>query len=1344
MPKTSCSISEHTNKESKKYWAASGRVNAFGLITDSNKIFSDYNNLDRTKVLMQKAYWVGTPMQKLMEMTHGKWKYRDIYDRMTSYKIADSDYANKMQRAIYKYIWVQNTDPDTQFTYLSTQKIWQIDNLWETEWDYQLSDPEKQFIKDLTISLDTLISKFQEPWMWNIGKLMDTIVNHSVLWAKIEKKKNWAHLWDIIAVGTQQWVWTQNFLWLLWLFDQTTVELFDGDDQQVTIRVNELYSDVDEVMFNAWELLFVWEDDDNKPMMSSPKMYRQAIKQYMKKTEDQNIAKANSKLLQLWWFAKMTAPFLNAFAALTIGIQSAFTGYMNVQSYKKNHSKESINQVLDALWLNKEYFDWSKWKFAAGMVGTKQTQYTDDTHEHWLSDNPNFANLFVWPMNLLWDLIWKWQYVQIAMDKAMTRLGISGINDLYTVNSQGQSVLNNDLVAVLNKEFVDSLACVTGMQSVDWWWILNIFSPDKKDWLAKRLWKWAARIALQNFMFMKQWATNYVNKTLDILIWWTIWLIASEEAKDNAYKWPGGNWLIRRYTRGIEQWFAMPWEHAQALVSKKEYCQEISRLISWLRNAARLAWWRCTEEWSFIPNWACIWDTTAAVASLPVQAIQSWAHPLLQYLYAFVKDWLTYGNYFEDKKWLNGLTKSDYMLNSFIENFVKPFLKAEYLINVWLDTRMRISTLDEDADWIDYMNALRQAMMSNVNGMISYTSDQLMSYVYGDWAFWPKCLTSDGTTIFGWLNAQEYREYKDEYKKLKNAVSTQTDVWSRLSNITPLLRWISTNAKDWESFYWSEKTAEFLKVYAMDEWVQKMMMDWQFPEDMKDDPELMQYVWTHLTSDRQAYGAKFKDWIRDNEYNIPEILYTESVLKYDMERAVNANPNASDLEIYDAALRTFFENNPWYEQIKEAIQFYADNGETEMWVYTDYLANAWQNMETTGIKWLAIVAEYRKRQYMEQFWIQYSSNQTVEEKKALDIIENKVAEELGPYLWLADRREYNSIAWAYFTKKHPEYKDYDPFEWLYKDGKLKDTWDVKNSWPMGIALWMLNQTRQEMAMWSVNGYEMANVFTETFGSVKDKDWHIVPLKRDLKAFWLTYFDQLLDEEWYSPIERTYILAPMLTQDLDFLTSIINEDSDETKMLKDQLENSVWEKHNMNYDILQNTRYLIYDTYNAILDLPEVLDKIKDDDLVEKIFKKNTWGRYKPGWSLYSWNKTYPQLQKLNDYYKKPVDAFKNRWTKNLTKPISYGKSNYAWNYSTREFYFLNQRCYRNNINSDRIAPDIPLPIWWFSKDTVKSKNPVSWATTNIKPTTKPTARIGQSKGVVWWSKSRWPVTHFQA
>ena len=1337
-----CSVSAHTNKESKKYWWASGLVNAFGLITDSSKIFSDYNNLDKTKELMLKAYGVNTPMDKFMKMTHGNGKYKPIYDKLTSHKVADRNEAIKMQKAIIKYIWEQNTDPETQFQYLNTFAIWTVEDLWEEDRDKDLTDDEKNFVKDLTFSLDNMISKFQEPGMGNIWILVNTIVNRSVLWANMHSQEAWTQLWDIIAVGTNQGVGTNNFLWLLGRFSWTTARLYNDNWEAVTVKVDDLYSDIESNMFQAWDLLFTGDGDSGRPVRSNPKIYRQAVKQYMGKTEDKWLAALNSQLLKYWGFAKMTAPFLNAFAALTIWIQSAFTGYMNVQSYKKMHSKESIKWVLDALWLNEEYFDWGKWRFASWFVGTRRTQYEDDTHEHWLFDDPKFANLLVGPMNLLWDLIWKWQYVQIAMDRAMQRLGINSVNDLYKGTSDGQSVFNSDAAALLTKEFIDAMAEVTGMQSVDGWGIVNI--DTSKGWVLSRVTKSLAKIVLQNFMFMKWWATNYVNKTLGILLWWTVWLVTSEKAKDRAYKWPGGNWLIKQYTRGIEEWFSMPWEHAQALVTKKEYFQEISRLISWLRNAARLAGGRCTEEWSFIPDWWCIRETTWWVASLPVQAIESWAHPLLQALYKLIKDGLNYGNYFEDAEWLDGLTKSDYMLNSFIENFVKPFLKAEYLLNVWSDVRMRAQVWDWDQDWFSYLNALEKAAMSNVNGMISYTSDQLMSYVYWDGAFWPKSLTSNGTTIFGWLNAKEYRDFRDKYKNLKNAVTVQTDVASRMSNLTPLMRLIRSNKEDWESLYGSEKTAAFLKAYALDEGVQQMIMDWEFPEDMKDDPELMQYVWTHLTSDRQVYGAKFKNGVRDNEYNIPEILYTESVLKYDMERAANANPNASDLEIYDAALRTFFENNPWYEQIKEAIQFYADHGETEMWVYTDYLANARQNMETTGIKWLAIVAEYRKRQLMEQYGIQYSSNQTEAEKKALDIIENKVAEELWPYLWLADRREYNSIVGAYFTKKHPEYKDYDPFEWLYKNGELKDTGDVKTTWPMGIALWMLNQTRQEMAMWSVNGYEMANVFTETFGSIKDQSWAVVPLKRDLKAFWLTYFDQMLDDQWYSPIERTYILAPMLTQDLDFLTSIVNEDSKETKKLKDQLVNSVNDKYWMDYDILQNTRYLIYDTYNAILDLPELLDKIKDDDLIEKIFKKNTWGRYKPSWSLYTWNKTYPQLQKLNDYYKKPVDAFKNRWTKNLTKPINYGKSNYAWNYTPREFYFLNQRCYRNNINSDRIAPDVPLPIWGFSKDTVKAKNPVSGNTTNIKPLTKPTSRIGQSKGIVWWEKSRWPVTSFNA
>jgi len=39
-----------------------------------------------------------------------------------------------------------------------------------------------------------------------------------------------------------------------------------------------------------------------------------------------------------------------------------------------------------------------------------------------------------------------------------------------------------------------------------------------------------------------------------------------------------------------------------------------------------------------------------------------------------------------------------------------------------------------------------------------------------------------------------------------------------------------------------------------------------------------------------------------------------------MADARKENPQASDLQIYDAALKKFFAANPTYEQIKEAIQ----------------------------------------------------------------------------------------------------------------------------------------------------------------------------------------------------------------------------------------------------------------------------------------------------------------------------------------------------------------------------------------------------------------------------------------
>lgn len=1340
MPVTCCNLKSHTDKESKKYWSVGRLVNAFGICSDTTIIFREYSKLNETKSLMNRAFGKWSLMNNFMMDTHWSWKYRTIYDQLTSYKNSDYDYVTKIQNAALAFIsqeWVNNN-----INWITLKQIGKTPKDWKKNWKEWLSPTEQDFVADMVKSLNDVIKSFQTTGFENLWTIIQAIINKKVLWGDFERTQNWRWvwyaLWNIVSVGTQQWVGNQNLLWLLWLFSETVVDLVDNNWRVVPgRRVSDLYTDNDDVMFKMWELLFVWNDWDNRPVMSNPKIYRQAVKQFMRKTEDCDWAKINSSLLKYWWFVKMTAPFLNWLAAVIIWIQSAFTWYMNVNSYKKMHSKETLKHVADTLWLNIDYFKMPgggirelasrTWNYLTWTAGVRQSQYSDDTYQHSLFDNPSFAWLLSWPMNLLWDIIWRWQYVQIALDKAMTRLWINWVNDLYTINMNWEMELNRSIVDSLIREYTDAMCEVTGMQSVDWWWMLQVGKWSRRP----------VRIFLQNFMFMKQWATNYVNKLYETRLWWTVWLFSTQKQKDNAYKWPGGNWLIKQYTRSIEkEWYTMPWVHAKEFVTKREYCQEISRLITWLRNAARLVWGRCSEGEDYMPDWNCVLEQVWSIAMLPVQAIESGAHPLLQQLYKFIRDWASYWNFFEDQPWYDWFSKTDLVLNSFIENIVKPFFKSEYLANVTTDVAMRLWTSIDDPNWDSFIEALNKALLSNVNGMISYTSDQLTSYVYWEWAYWPKSLLSNWTMIFGWLNAYDEREMKDWLKQWKNILATQQSAFDRVSSLTPLLRLLQTFSWDvsFKSFYDSDKASKFLLDVADDPEVMSMLMDWEFPEDMKDDPELMQYVWTHLTSDRQMYGAKFKNWIRDNEYNIPEILYTEEVLKYDLENAVKKNPSWSDLEIYDAALRTFFENNPWYDQIKAAIQYFADNGETERWVYTDYLANAHNLMETTGIKGLAIVAEYRKRQLMEQYGIQYSSNQTAAEKKALDIIENKVAEELWPYLWLVDRREYNSIVWAYFTKKHPEYKGYDPFEWLYdKEWKLKLTWDVKTSWVLWTALWMQNLAAQEMAMWSINGYELANSYTEMFGSIYNKEWEVDPRKEEFMAFGMTYLDEFLEDSWLSPIERTYIEAATMIKNQQFLTDVIKWENKYTKWLRDRYEES-W--------ILQNMRHLIYDTYNAILDLPELLDKINDEDLVNNLINKNSW--YKPKWGYLSGNKTYPQLQKLNDYYKKPVDAFKNRWIKNLTKPINYGKSNYAWSYTPREFYFLNQRCYRNNINSDRIAPDIPLPIWWFSKDTVKAKNPVSGNTTNIKPLTKPTSRIGQSKGIVWWEKSRWPVTSFNA
>ena len=178
-------------------------------------------------------------------------------------------------------------------------------------------------------------------------------------------------------------------------------------------------------------------------------------------------------------------------------------------------------------------------------------------------------------------------------------------------------------------------------------------------------------------------------------------------------------------------------------------------------------------------------------------------------------------------------------------------------------------------------------------------------------------------------------------------------------------------------------------------------------------------------------------------------------------------------------------------------------------------------------------------------------------------------------------------------------------------------------------------------------------------------------------------------------------------------------------------------------------YLKYFVYK-LFERESSLEYYLTDDL---LIKKGTFKKDFSDTALNAMIKTAGFREKTvldnYDYYKEPANIFKGWWSKNLSKLANwYGNSwkrNYAWSYTPREFYFLNQRSYRNSINSARIAPDIPLNIWGFSQTTVKSKNPVSWFTTNIKPwESKSTAKFGKSKSIVWWGMTRWSLTHYKA
>ena len=1355
--------STFSQRTEKGFWALKDYSNVWS-------IYQDYSKLNETKSIMVNAYKELAPFVNKL-----KKEYAEMWIKLVSPAAWDSEYANKIQRALNWYIWDVNAHPGWK-PFINITNI--NDKSAINAWDEEIKDDDeaKQFVMDLADALDNFLQSAKMAGNPNLYELIRWCIQFWILWQNIDedKRQKWTWLWWLMWMVSTTWQWNNNIFWFLWLYDWYVNNKFNltlPNWQTKQFRIRDLYHQDDEKMQEMFWLLFATKDpQSNNPIKLNPHIYRNAIKTLMKATDmNQNrwfINNSVNWLLRYWAMWKLSSYMLNVLSWSMIWLSCLTTGWLNVMSYKKKNTKPKIREALQKLWLRNNYFQLRNWNVIWWMKERMNNFFwwTKDLDFHDLSrDNSSLLEderiswLLMWPMNILWDTIWRWAYQEIAMDMALQALkwDASDLNrNLYRYDSEtGQMVPDTEAATTLLVTFLQKMADITWFPDIEWWSQLNLWldlnesSPNWKKWV----WNASVNSILKMMHWMTQWATKYVNNTVHTLAWWTVnayydlqdalynisgWKIwkSKEEVYNNAYKWIWGNWLIRRYTRWIETWwFNMSWESARELISKEEYTRELMRIMAWIRNLYRLWNLACRDEKWELDRW-CAWQNFWSVVYLPWQALQM-AHPIIQALYKIPRDYVKYSNYFEDKDlWV---TKWDIFADSLLTNWVKPMLRSLYLV--------KVSSSAIDATWNDDFNEdtfienLYDAIMDSTEWILYYTNDELMSYVYSNWAYWPKSYLNDDTSIF-WspLAIRDAITTMSRVKWIESIANKSRPArFVDMFATTRMMKWLMT---EWgnTSLYDSSRADKMLYDWNSDEDIMYLSF-WEFTDEMKNDPEFMQYVWTNLTQDWQSYWASFKDWIRDNKYNKAEVNYFETILKKDMEEATIANPWLSDLQIYDRALQLFFEWTPLYDEIKWAIQAIDDSWDHAKAAYTDYLACASWIEESTWVKWLALIAEYRKRELMEKYWLQYSSSATLQEKEAIKAIENQVAAEIWNWLWVADRRQYSNLMWAWFVKKHPEYQWYDPFKNLIDDEwNINMNADLKTSWTLWTALWANNLAKSDMITWDTNWYELANVFTEKFWSAIDRDWNLDPMKAAQMVDMMTYLAWALEDSGKSPADIALILAPTLTKNLELWDYVLAKDTDSNKELREIL----WEQW------IDQIRWLLYDVYQNTNWMYEfVTDYLNDAKVIKTLLGKNTkwYSWYKKSNSLYYWNNT----KKNYDYYSKPANVFNAWWSKNLSKLANWygrtGKSSYAWNYTDREFYFLNQRSYRNNVNSTRIAPDIPLSIWGFSKTTVKSKNPVSWFTTNIKPwEERATAKFGKSKGIVWWWGTRWPVSSFKA
>lgn len=665
------------------------------------------------------------------------------------------------------------------------------------------------------------------------------------------------------------------------------------------------------------------------------------------------------------------------------------------------------------------------------------------------------------------------------------------------------------------------------------------------------------------------------------------------------------------------------------------------------------------------------------IVYLPWQASYT-AHPLINQLSKLI------GNTIEDNPFFDHNTSEvTKIMEAFNTFMVRPLLRAGFLADFATDTLVR----NYNGDW--FSTALKWAFIQKWINIAGYLSEDITDYIQWEWSYTPKNHTADDMALF-WENNKWFRQSFADMSfawKVLNTEMYWKRYWSFFNNLPVIRHFILP----------SENLGQIIKTMEEDVWYQTLTR-WELTEDMISNPEFIKFAFANLTKDFAQFRSEFDEsWVRISKYNQDEINLWEQYLKEALQWKTWV-----DLETYMEWIRSQLWQDA-YQKVKLMIHTTPDNSKA----YSDFLADYTSDSRLSGVKWLALAAEWMKKELMTSKWLRYKKEgeYSIWEQQAMADIEKQVVERLLPSLYLADRRQRHNVSmfyvidkydwtdWKYDIKKHfnlGKDKDWNQLE-DYDNVDFLKTVDFKEWRKMDIALWAKMLWLSELSQWNADWFMLNNVITNklnTYNPMNEKLDERQQLSRFVNT--VTYLSEVMEDLNYSEMEIAHGFLPAVTQRLDQYSKL-RQDANFIE--------AVWW-----VDKIEVYDNVLYKSAKTIKDVSNWLDYLDDINRFNKGYEKSTG---KNPWVKWNWWYFSKSPQKDYDKYKMFYPKFLDRSSRNLQSlSKSYGQSNsYSTrtNYSDRERRFLNARPRYSNVISQRAAPDIQQWQWTFTRKTGKSK-----------------------------------------